>query len=170
VAVLAAAGLLGFAALGPLDLPLNDRYVLVPALALLLLGAGATGHVRRSAVAAGAAALAIVPAAVALPGDLDETREMVRLAGQKSDGDRDLARLAELPSVRAEVARCSYVVASGSGRAAVAALLERDPADVPIARRPLPRPGTAAFSTADSLPPGTSRMTREGAWAFVSRC
>ena len=55
LAVVAAAGVAAFVAIGFADLPLNDRYLLVPALALLVLAAAALGEARRSALAAAAA-------------------------------------------------------------------------------------------------------------------
>lgn len=170
LAVLGAAGTAAFCVIAVAGLPLNDRYLLLPALALLVLGASALGQARRSALAAVAAALALAPAVVALPGDLGDTRAAFEDAASKRRADEDLERLAGRPTVAREVARCRGVIASGTARAAVASLTSRDPADVGVAEAPVPPSGSGAFSTAETVAPGTARVVRRRAWAFVSRC
>lgn len=186
-AVVAGAGVAAFGLLAAADLPLNDRYLVVPALALLALGAAAVPRVRArgqsgdAAPAGGApwldrvAALAaatvlLVPAVIALPDDLDDAREAVEGAESKARADEDLEDLLDRDAVREEIASCSTLLASSSARAAVATLLEIDPADVTIADRPVPLPGAVALSTSDTVPAGTARSVRVGAWTFVTRC
>lgn len=169
-AALAGAGIAAFALLAVADLPLNDRYLVVPALTLLALAGAALARARRELVAAAAAALALVPVALALPDDLAAAREAVEGAASKARADEDLERLIGRDDVRAAIEGCGRVLASSSARAAVAALLDRDPAQVRIARAPIPPAGWVALSTADTVPPATPRSLREGAWAFVERC
>lgn len=167
---LAAAGIAAFATLAVADLPLNDRYLVVPAIALLVLAAAALPHALRSPVAAAIAALALVPTALALPDDLEETRVQLDHAAGRSAGDADLEALAARPAVGAEAKRCPRLLAAGSGRATVAAQLELDPSEVAIARSPIPPRGAATFSTSDTVPARTPGTVRGGAWTFVSRC
>lgn len=188
-AALVAAGIAAFGVLAYADLPLNDRYVLVPALGLACLaGAGAAGFhpdrpaARRAGSRLGAqlAQLSPVPLAAlafALYGvtstaeaDYRETSHMLSLSRQKHEADLDLERLLARPDVLVALRRCSGVTASGTGRAAAAALLELDPARVPISRNPVPPAGAAAISTAGSVRLSTPGVTREGAWALVERC
>jgi 4'-phosphopantetheinyl transferase EntD len=102
--------------------------------------------------------------------DYRETSRMLVLARQKHDSDADLERLLSRPDVLAALRRCTRVTASGTGRAASAALLELDPAQVPISRDPVPPAGIAAISTAGSVRLATPGVLRQGAWAFVDRC
>lgn len=170
-AALAAAGVAAFVVLAYADLPLNDRYLLVPALALACLAAtGAEGLARRSPVPVAALLLALGGAVPTLAADLRETASMLAKTRQKHLADADLERLLARPDVLYAIDRCPRVTAAGSGRAATAALLARDPADVPISRSPLPAPGSATISTAPSVRLATPGTIREGAWALVERC
>ena len=170
-AALAAAGLAAFVVLAYADLPLNDRYLLVPALALACLAAtGVGGLARRSPVPVAALLLALAGALPTLAADLRETASMLAKTRQKHLADADLERLLARPDVLSALDGCLWVTAAGSGRAAAAALLARDPADVPISRSPLPAPGSAAISTAGSVRLDTPATIREGAWALVERC
>lgn len=167
---LAAAGIVAFALLAAAELPLNDRYLVVPALALLALAAAALPRAPRSLVAAAAAGLALVSAALALPDQLAAARDGLEGARSKARADEDLERLLDRPDVRAEIERCPRLFASKSARANVAALLERDPAEVGVSLRPVPPQRAGALSTSETVPPGTPRAVRERAWTFVSRC
>jgi hypothetical protein len=173
-AAVAGAGVAAFGLLAAADLPLNDRYLVVPALALLGLGAAAVTRVRSGGLdriaALAAAAVLLVPAAIDLPDDLDEARTAVEGAESKARADEDLEDLLDRDAVRAEIESCPTLLASSSARAAVATLLEIDPADVTIAERPVPLPGAVALSTSDTVPAGTARSVRVGAWTFVTRC
>ena len=174
VAAVAGAGIAAFALLAAADLPLNDRYLVVPSLALLALGAAAAPRIRIAGldrVAAAAAALVLlVPPAIALPDDLDEAREAVDGARSKARADEDLERLLGRDAVRAEIESCPQLIAAGSARASVAALLDTDPAEVIISDRGVPLAGAVALSTTETVPPGTPRSVRVGAWTFVTRC
>lgn len=167
---LAGAGVAAFTVLAVADLPLNDRYLVVPALALLALAAAAVQRAPRSIVAAAAAALALVPAALALPDDLDAAADGVEGARSKARADEDLERLLGRDDVRAAIDRCPRLYTAATGRAAAAALLDRDPADLLVSRSPVPPPGSAALSTSDTVPAGTPRSVRVRAWTFVNRC
>ena len=170
-AALVAAGVAAFAVLAYTALPLNDRYLLVPALGLACLAAaGAGGFARRSPVPIAALVLALggtLPGAV---DDLRETGSMLALSREKREADRDLQRLLARPEVLATIDRCPRVSASGSARAAAAALLKRDPADIPISRSPVPPAGALAIGTAPSVRRDVPGVTRQGAWALVDRC
>ncbi|MEX2194692.1 MAG: hypothetical protein WD844_05340 [Thermoleophilaceae bacterium] len=167
---LVGAGIAAFALLAVADLPLNDRYLVVPALALLALAAAAVPRATRSVVAAAAATLALVPAALALPDDLDAAGDGLEGAHSKARADEDLERLLSRDGVRAAIDRCQSLSAAASGRPAVAALLGRDPATVAISLSPVPPPGSATLSTSETVPPGTPRSVRVRAWTFVNRC
>lgn len=170
-AALAVAGLAAFVVLAYTALPLNDRYLLVPALALACLAAaGAGGIARRSPVPVAALVLALAGALPTLAEDLRDTASMLASTRQKQLADDDLERLLARPDVLRTIEGCSRITASGTGRAAAAALLRRDPADVPISRSPLPSAGAAAISTAGSVRLDTPATVREGAWALVERC
>lgn len=171
----AGAGVGAFGVLAAADLPLNDRYLVVPALVLLALAAAALPRMRGGpapdrVAALVASAVLLVPTALALPDDLDEARAGVEGAKSKAAADEDLERLLDRRNVRAAIASCDTLLASSSARANVAALLEIDPARVTIADRPIPLPGTVALSTSDTVPAGTPRTVRAGAWTLVNRC
>lgn len=168
-----ACGLGTFGVLAVAGLPLNDRYLLVPALGLACVAsAGAGARARRPTALVPLAALGLALAALlaAAPTDLAETARMLDFSRQKHEADGDLERLLARPDVLAAIARCPRVTASGSGRAAAAALLERDPASVPISRSPVPPRGLVAISTAPSVRMDTPGVLRQGAWALVDRC
>ena len=167
---LAGAGIVAFAVLAVADLPLNDRYLVVPALALLAIAAAAVPRAPHSVVAAAVAALALVPTALALPDDLDAAGDGVEGARSKARADEDLERLLGRRDVRAAADRCPRLSTAASGRAAAAALLDRDPADLLVSRSPVPPPGSAALSTSDTVAAGTPRSVRVRAWTFVDRC
>lgn len=170
-AALVAVGLGAFGVLAYTELPLNDRYLLVPALGLACLAAaGAGGLERRSPVPVAALLLALGGTLSGVPADLRETTTMLAMSREKRQADADLELLLGRPEVMAAIDRCARVTASGSGRAAAAALLARDPAQIPIARSPVPPPGAAAISTAGSVRRATPGVTRQGAWALVDRC
>lgn len=169
VAVLVLGGIGAFAALALAGLPLNDRYLLVPALAVAVLAAAAAAQPRSPVLLA--ALVVVVGGTVAgASDDAHATARVLALARDKRAADGDLERLLARPDVRAALARCAHVRASGSARAAVASLLGRDPAKVVISRSPLPPPDRSALSTSASMPPGTPGAIREGAWTYVSGC
>lgn len=167
---LALGGVVGFGVLAVAGLPLNDRYVIVPALALVLLTAGVLPHARRAPVAALVLVVAVVGVVVTAPGDIRDAEGTLARARDKHRADDDLERLLGRRDVRAELRRCRGVVVAGTARPDAAAALDRDPADVSRARGPLPDAGYAAFSTSDSVDPRAPRATRLGAWTFVTRC
>ncbi len=171
----AGAGIGAFSVLAAADLPLNDRYLVVPALALLALAAAAVPRTWGTAVldrvvALAAAGVLLVPAGLALPDDLEEARAAVEGAESKARADEDLEHLLGRDAVRAAIDACPRLFASASARANVAALLDRDPATVRIADRAVPLPGSAALSTSNTVPPGTPRSVRLRAWTFITRC
>jgi len=167
---LAAIGCGWFGVYAVAGLPLNDRYLLVPALALAVLAAESLPLAPRDGVAVVALVLALAGTGAAIESQARAGSQMLRLAAAKHAADRDLERLLARADVRAEARRCGRVTAAGSGRAAVAALLERDPAEVPVSRAPLPQRGEATLGTSNSIAPGTRSAVREGAWTWVSRC
>jgi hypothetical protein len=163
-------GLAAFAALAVAELPLNDRYLMVPAATLGALAGASLGGFPRSPVLVAALALALGGALADASDDRRETSDMLTLSKDKHEADTDLERLLARRSVRAAILRCPRVEASGSGRAATAALLKRDVAEVRISRSPLPQGAEALLSTSSSVPPGTPGAIREGAWTFISGC
>jgi hypothetical protein len=170
VVALVLAGTAAFAALALADLPLNDRYLIVPALALVALAAAGLPSARRSLIPALALGLALVGVALAAPDDYRETTDMLELSQRKHDADEDLERLLSRDDVRTQLRGCDGLVVADSARAAVAAELERDPARLPRATGPLPDLGQAAVSTSDTVSPDAPGATRVGAWTFVTRC
>jgi hypothetical protein len=163
------------AGLGGAALPLSRRHV--PELGVT--GSEDAGAVVTALLAGLAARPELLIAALVLgvggalanaSDDAGETADMLDLAREKHAADADLERLLDRPAVRRELARCQGYSVSGSGRAAAAALLERDPSEVPISRAPIPQSGRAAVSTARSVPLGTPDTIRVGAWEFVDRC
>lgn len=177
--LVAAAGVCAFALLAAVELPLNDRYLTVPALALVALASAAVARVATAVasrslpdalVALAVAGALLVPAVASLPGDLAAARESVDGAASKARSDEDLEDLLARPAVRAEIDACPRLLASSSARAPVATLLGRDPAGIAIALSPIPPRGAVALSTSDTVRPGTPGTVRERAWTFVNRC
>lgn len=178
VGIVLGLALLGFAAFGLLalaDLPLNDRYLLVPTLALVVLwaaalgaGSGRPGPGRVLPVAA--LSLGLSSLLVTAPLDRRSTADMLAAAHEKHAADGDLERLLARAEVRRAVEACPRVIVSGSARAASAALLGRDPHELPIGSSPFPPAGGGSIATADSVPVGFPGSVREGAWAWVDRC
>jgi hypothetical protein len=163
-------GLAAFATLAVAELPLNDRYLMVPAATLGALAGASLRGFPRSPVLVVALALALGGVLGDAADDRRETSDMLTLSKDKHEADSDLERLLDRPPVREAIERCPRVEASGTGRAATAALLERDVAEVRISRRPLPDADEAVLSTSSSVPPGTPGAIREGAWTFISGC
>jgi len=184
-AALAFAATAGFAVLVAAGLPLNDRYLLVAAVALVALAGAGLGclsgegraTIRSSPVAAVGPVLVVAALATGIAGtlgearhDVRETASMLALAREKVAADGDLERLLARTDVRRGISACPRLGASGSARAAVAALLDRDPSDVSISRSPLPAPGRAVISTSRSLSATDLPVVRSGEWAFVDGC
>jgi len=137
-ASLVVAGVGGFALLAVADLPLNDRYLVVPALSLVGLAAAAVMRASRSPVLAGAAVAAVAGTLVAAPADVRAIHDRFSAGRAHHRAEGELERLLDGPALRARLAPCERVVARGDLRAATASLLDRDPAAVPIADRPAP--------------------------------
>jgi hypothetical protein len=137
-------------------LPLNDRYLLVPALALAVLAA--TGVAARAIVPRAALALALAGTAVAAALDPFAVPREVALAQSKRATDGALDRALSSRAVRARLAPCRLVGAEGPARAQVSALLARDPAAVPI----VPRSGPAPVPAPDCVVRAPVRCDRGG--------
>jgi hypothetical protein len=138
--------------------------------ALAALAGASVAGLPRSPVLVAALAVAVWAPVTDAGDDRTETSDMLELSKDKHGADTDLERLLARAPVRAAIARCPRVEASGSGRAATATLLHRDAAEVRISRSPLPDPGEAVLSTSSSVPRGTPGAVREGAWTFISGC
>ncbi|MFL5828255.1 MAG: hypothetical protein ACJ76V_17175 [Thermoleophilaceae bacterium] len=172
---LALAGFAAFAALALADLPLNDRYLLVPTLALAVLWAGSLGWLAARpgpgrAVLAGALALGLVSVLVTAPIDVRATKDMLAASHEKHAADADLEILLARHEVRRAIDHCPHLIVAGSGRATAAALLGRDPVSIPIGRSAFPPFGTGSIATSDKVKPGFRGSVREGSWIFIDRC
>ena len=192
---LAAAGLLGFLALGLADLPLLIRYLLVPAVMLCLfcglLAFGWTVVPRsdrawRAWTAAGVICLVAVAAyaprqARALRGE----REHAVATAAIQD---DLQRIADTPAFRSAAARCGTLsVPDDRPRALLAISLERSPRSIRVARTPPQRGLVLAYATDEAaqrygidpvtppagsaaLPAGGRHVARNASWLVVEDC
>jgi len=172
---LALAGFAAFAALAIADLPLNDRYLLVPTLALAVLWACSLGWLSaRSgvvrAVPAGALALGLASVLITAPIDARVTKDMLAASHEKHAADADLENLVARQEVRRAIDHCPHLIVAGSGRATSAALLGRDPVSIPIGRSAFPPFGTGSLATSDKVEPGFPGSVREGAWVWINRC
>jgi hypothetical protein len=172
---LALAGFAAFTALALADLPLNDRYLLVPTLALAVLWACSLGWLSARpglvrAVPAGALALGLASVLLTAPIDARATKDMLAAAHEKHAADSQLETLLGRPRVRRAIDNCPHLIAAGSARAASAALLGRDPVSIPIGRSAFPPSGTGSIATSDKVPPGFPGSVREGSWVFIDRC
>ena len=198
-AALAAAGMLGFLALGLADLPLLVRYLLVPATMLCLfaglLAFGWTALPRsdpawRAWLVAGVACLVVV--AVFLPRQAKGIDTARAYAFTTSAVQDDLRRIAESPAVRRELARCrDLFVPDARPWPLLAYWLDRSPRSIAIdpdwAGRRAPRgvvlvyadPEAAQrFSLTDPVPPagsdalpaGGRLVARNASWRAVSGC
>lgn len=171
VAALAAAGLLGFVALGVLGLPLIDRYLLLPAAALALLaGLAATGAVEVPGLPRPlVGAVAAVVLAVALVDGADQAREIHRLVDGRAT---QLADLREL-STRTAVRDCPVVwidqgrfVGAGNVAPEVAWRADRPTATLTT---DAPAGAAALLTLRPAPPPGWRSQERRGAWTLAVR-
>ncbi|MGZ8633737.1 MAG: hypothetical protein ACXWZZ_07760 [Solirubrobacteraceae bacterium] len=193
-AALATAGLLGFLALGPADLPLLIRYLLVPAVMLCLfcglLAFGWTVVPRgdrawRAWVAAGLVCLVAVAAYA--PRQVRALRNAREQAVATASIQDDLRRIADTPAFRSAAARCPTLsVPDDRPRALLVFWLARSPQSITVARTPahglvlayatseqaqryaltplLPPAGSAA------RPAGGRRVARNASWLVVGDC
>jgi MFS family permease len=198
-ATLAAAGILGFLALGIAHLPLLIRYLLVPAVMLCLfcglLAFGWTALPRgdpawRAWLAAGVLSLAVAAAFVPRQADIIESvRGAAAITSVVQD---DLHSIADMRAVRAAVARCGDLyVPDGRPRALLSYWLGRSPDSIKLSpdwtSRQAPRGVVVAYADADSagpfslispapptgssaLPAGGHHVARNASWLVVSGC
>ncbi len=197
-AALAAAGMLGFLALGLADLPLLIRYLLVPAVMLCLfcglLAFGWTALPRgdpawRAWVAGGVVCLLVVAAFVPRQARaLSGAREQAVITAAIQD---DLRRLTRDRAFRAAAARCDTIVTPDARpRPLLAYWLDRSPGDIEIVPRWEGREAaglvlvyaetelaqrfslTAPIPPAGSgaLPAGGRHVARNASWLVVERC
>jgi hypothetical protein len=198
-ATLAAAGMLGFLALGIADLPLLIRYLLVPAVMLCLfcalLAFGWTALPRdepawRAWLAAGVACLAL--AGAFLPRQADAI-EAVRGSGRAAAAVQDdLQAIAGTGAVRAAIARCrALFVPDGRPRALLTYWLARSPGSIRLAAdwrsRPAPRGIVLLYANTASaqayaltgaplpagraaLPAGGHLVAQNASWLVVAGC
>jgi hypothetical protein len=198
-AALAAAGILGFLALGAAGLPLLVRYLLIPAVMLCLfaglLAFGWTVVARgdpawRAWVAGGVVCLAVVAAFVPRQADaISFARGYGHRTARVQD---DLKRIADAPAVRAALRRCgALAVPDARPRPLLAYWLERSPRTIAIEPdwrgRPAPRglvlvyagaaqaqefslTSTAPPTGRGALPAGGRLVARNASWLAVSGC
>jgi hypothetical protein len=197
-AALAAAGLIGFLALGLADLPLLIRYLLVPAVMLCLfcglLAFGWTAVPRRDRawrawLAAGVVCLVTIAAyAPRQARALDDARDQAVATAAIQD---DLRRIADSPAFRSAAARCPTLwVPDARPRPLLAFWLERSPRSIRVAGTLAARPVrglvlvyatpeqaqrfslTAPIPPAGSaaLPAGGRHVARNASWLVEENC
>lgn len=197
-AALAAAGLIGFLALGLADLPLLIRYLLLPAVMLCLfcglLAFGWTVVPRgdrawRAWLAAGVVCLVAITAyAPRQARALDDARDQAMATAAVQD---DLRRIADSPAFRSAAARCPTLwVPDARPRPLLAFWLERSPRSIQLAgtlvarrvrglvlvyatpeqaqRFSLTTPVPPAGSAA--LPAGGRHVARNASWLAEENC
>jgi hypothetical protein len=193
-AALAAAGLLGFLALGLADLPLLIRYLLVPAVMLCLfcglLAFGWTVVPRadrawRAWVAAGAVCL--VAGAASVPRQTRSLRDAHEQAVATARIQDDLRRIADTRAFRSAVSRCPELsVPDDRPRALLALWLERSPRSIRVAGRST-RGLVVGYATAEQtqryaitralppagsagLPAGGRHVVHNASWLVAEDC
>lgn len=192
-AALAAAGLLGFLALGVADLPLLIRYLLVPAVmlclfcALLAFGWAAVPRSDRAWRAwAAAGVLCLVAVAAYAP------RQARALQAARDDGvasaaiQDDLHRIADDPRFRSAVAGCPLQVPDPRPRVLLAYWLKRSPQAIRVGGR-RGRGVRLVYATSDlaarfsltappppagrsALPAGGRHVARNASWLVEADC
>ena len=156
-----------------------DRFLLLAALALLAVATSAVADLDRSRIAMAAVSLLVVGTLVALPGDIDDSREiLVEREDTRELGDGQI-ELAERPTVDTAIDVCPRLAFGGDSRANVslgqvlAALATgRDVSDFELGRRRLLQRDGSAFGIrtglADSRTAEAVELNRP--WEFASRC
>jgi hypothetical protein len=169
--------------LAELGAPLSERYVIAPAIILIVLISVAIWRAPRREVALLVSALVLALATTGLlsrKGAVSPTLANVRARIADSHNDRgehkQLYELASLGTVRRAVKRCNKVRIGGRGgiyavlfaKPLIAHGLERDPEKVAAERSP--RGKLTASNFRRDLPLGPPPFLQEGAWAFRSPC
>ena len=195
-AALAGLGLLAFLALGIADLPLLIRYLLLPALMLLLFAAalmvgwiGLPGEApeRRWWMVAGVGALLVL--AAYLPREVDRATATGDRGAARRAVQADLHAIADLPAVREARGACGRLwLPDPRPRALLALWLDRPPAALPDAPGPPDAEGLflayaddiagITFSIVrppppsgpESLPPGAQQIAANRSWLLARRC
>ncbi len=170
------------------SLPLQDRFLIVAAVAVGILAASAVAGARSSPLLAGALGILVVGILVGLPGDIDETRA----DAERNEGNRDdakaLAQLAARPAVEEAIAECSALdsvskvrTSAQFGRATLAIELEVSVDDITPLRQPQLTRGGSIFgfkikqlrrkSVANNRKaPRAKTVANADPWGFVSAC
>ena len=169
------------------SLPLQDRFLIVAAVAVGILAASALAGARSSPLLGGALAILVIGILVGLPGDVSDTRA----DAQRNEGNRDdakaLAQLAARPAVKQAIADCPEVEVASKvrtsaqfGRATLAIELEVPVDDISPVRRPRLTKGGSVFgvkikrlrrkATANRNAPRAKTVANADPWGFVSAC
>ena len=188
LAALVAGGIIASISLIFFNLPFSGRFLLAPALTLVVIAAASLRSAAYSPLSAAALVLTIGGSLIAMPGDLNG---VVTRYGERAELSREaesLARLTDDPLVRKAIEDCPDLGFGGGsrgriqlGRTVVAPELEIQLQDIPVDQAPLVGPRSSAFAigsqpldlfevpvTPLKAPPLSSvRLDR---WTFASRC
>jgi len=191
-ALLVIAGVIGAmvisgAVLNVFTLPLQDRFLTVAAVAVVILAASSIAGARRTPVLGAALAILVVGVLVALPDDLSETRASAQRTERNRDQAADLTKLLASPRVAQAIADCPQLQIAAArrpsaqfGRATLALVLDVPADDIDPVRDPRLTPNGSVFSfkiqqpqrkaTANRRSPKAKTTSGEGSWSLVSAC
>lgn len=173
-----------------LGLPFVDRFLILPALIMIVIAASALARVRESPAFAAALPLAVIGALAALPGNLSDIDRALAASSATARDAAIVERIARSPVVKEAIEQCPDLVFGGSGKRGKIQLgrtivapalgigLDRIPPKPPKLLR---GPGDSAFAHGfnprskdvfDDEKPGTFAPTavRDGRWLFASLC
>jgi hypothetical protein len=169
--------------LAELGAPLSERYVIAPAIILIVLTSVAIWTIPRREVAITVSVLALVAATIGLLNrkapvwpTLGNVRAQVAKAHDERAEQEQLYELTSVGAVRQAVKPCNKVRIGGRGgiyavlfaKPLIAHGLERDPEKVAAERSP--RGKLTASNFRRDLPLGPPPFFQEGVWVFRSPC
>ncbi len=176
-ALIGLAGIASFVALFVVSLLNVDRYLLVSALALVVLVAIAAHRADRSRALFAAAVIGLGGAMATAPFYLSDLGDLLAAQHHRHAEQRRLQSLLAKPAVEAAVAACPRIAVGGpvpdfaqGARAAAAEAFDRDPAAVELKRWATVDPGRSVLRRKWRSPPRSGTVVRDGEWTFASAC
>jgi hypothetical protein len=169
--------------LAELGAPLSERYVIAPAIILIVLSSVAIWTIPRREVAIAVSALVVLLATTGALSrrtpvwpTLPSVRDRISQSHDEGIEQEQLYRLTTLDDVRAAVRPCNKVKIGGRGgiyavlfaKPLIAHGLDRDPQKVAAERSP--RGKLTASNFRRDLPLGPPPFLQEGVWVFRSPC
>lgn len=170
------------------SLPLQDRFLIVAAVAVGILAASALAGARSSPLLGGALAILVIGVLVGLPGDFDDTRADAQRNERNRNDASALASLVAQPAVSQAVAECSALEVASKvrtsaqfGRATLGVELEVPVDDIEPVREPRLTRGGSVFGFKlkqlrrkavqnNRRAPKPETVAGVEPWGFVSAC